>query len=196
MSNTTKYIKINKIKPNGENPRVIKDNKFKDLVASIKNFPEMLEIRPIVINKNNVILGGNMRYRASKEAGLDKVPVKIVDLTPEKEREFMIKDNVNSGIWDWDVLANEWDMQNLTDWGMDSYMFGASDTSFDLDEEIEIEEELKDHKITDDGYVRFEIVLLEEEKKSLVNLISQVKKELDSTSAQAFLHIIKSYKLK
>ena len=193
MSNTIKFINVNDIKPNNKNPRVIKDKKFADLIKSIKEFPEMLQIRPIIINKQNIILGGNMRYRASVEAGLKEVPVKVVNLSKAKEQEFMIKDNVSSGLWDWDVLANEWDTANLADWGMDNYMFGANDLDFNLDEQIEIEEELKDHKITDDGYVRFEIVIEEQEKKNLVGLISKIKKDLDCSSAEAFLHIIKSY---
>tara|TARA_R110002074_G_scaffold371284_3_gene546352 strand:- start:924 stop:1511 length:588 start_codon:yes stop_codon:yes gene_type:complete len=194
MSNTTKFIKVKELKSNSSNPRVIRDNKFKDLVESIKGFPEMLEIRPIIINKKNLILGGNMRFRASIEAGLKEVPVKIVDLTPKKEKEFIIRDNVNSGVWDYDVLANEWDDKDLVDWGMETFMFGTNDNSLDLDERFEVEEELKDHKITDDGYVRFEIVLPEEDKKNLINLISNIKKELKISSADAFIHIIKSFK--
>ena len=194
MSNTTKFIKVKELKSNSSNPRVIRDNKFKDLVESIKGFPEMLEIRPIIINKKNLILGGNMRFRASIEAGLKEVPVKIVDLTPKKEKEFIIRDNVNSGVWDYDVLANEWDDKDLVDWGMETFMFGTNDNSLDLDERFEVEEELKDHKITDDGYVRFEIVLPEEDKKNLINLISNIKKELQISSADAFIHIIKSFK--
>lgn len=112
-------MNINDIKPNKDNPRVIKDDNFKKLVQSIKDFPEMLEIRPIVLNKQHVILGGNMRYRACKEAGLKDIPVQIVDLSEEKQREFIIKDNVSGGDWDWDILANEWDVELLDKWGLD-----------------------------------------------------------------------------
>jgi len=113
-------LKINELVLNKSNPRVIKDNKFKKLVKSIKEFPEMLELRPIVVDENNVILGGNMRTRACKEAGLKEVPVKIAKgLTPEQKNEFIIKDNASFGIWEWDILGNEWNTKELDDWGVD-----------------------------------------------------------------------------
>jgi len=112
-------ISINKLIPNPNNPRLIKDDKFKKLVQSIKDFPEMLDIRPIVVNKDMVILGGNMRYKACKEAGVKEIPVIITDLSEEKQKEFLIKDNTAGGEWDWDIIANEWDFEQLTDWGLD-----------------------------------------------------------------------------
>ena len=114
------YLKINKVQPNPENPRVIKDHKYKALVKSIKDFPKMLEIRPIVVNTDMVILGGNMRLRACQEAGLKEIPVIVAkELTESEQREFTIKDNVSFGEWDWDVLANDWDDSELNDWGLD-----------------------------------------------------------------------------
>ena len=110
---------ITQIKPNPNNPRLIKDNKFKQLVKSIQEFPEMLELRPIVIDENNIVLGGNMRLKACIEAGLTEVPVKVATLTEQQKNEFIIKDNVGFGEWDWDDLANNWDVQELTDWGLD-----------------------------------------------------------------------------
>lgn len=110
---------INEIKVNPNNPRLIKDEKFKKLVKSIKDFPEMLNIRPIVVNKDMIILGGNMRYKACKEAGLKEMPVIITDLTEEQQREFLIKDNTSGGEWDWGILANEWDTNQLEEWGLD-----------------------------------------------------------------------------
>jgi DNA modification methylase len=113
-------MKITDIKPNPENPRIIKDHKFKQLVESIKSFPQMLELRPIVIDENNIVLGGNMRLKACTEAGLTDVPVIYAkDLTEEQKKEFIIKDNVGYGEWDWDDLANNWDEQLLTEWGLD-----------------------------------------------------------------------------
>jgi hypothetical protein len=113
-------ISVNKIKPNPNNPRLIKGNKFKQLVQSIKDFPEMLKLRPIVVNKEMTILGGNMRLKACVEAGLKKVPISIAEqLTSEQEKEFIIKDNSNFGQWDFDVLANEWDTKGLNEWGID-----------------------------------------------------------------------------
>ncbi len=113
-------MNINEIKPNPNNPRIIKDDKFKKLVKSIQDFPQMLELRPIVIDENNIVLGGNMRLRACIEAGLTDVPVKQAkELTEEQKKEFIVKDNVGYGEWDWDDLANNWDEQLLTEWGLD-----------------------------------------------------------------------------
>lgn len=112
-------VKINEVKLNPENPRIIKDDKFKKLVKSIKDFPEMLNIRPIVVNKDMIILGGNMRYKACKEAGLKEIPVIITDLTEDQQKEFLIKDNTSGGEWDWEALKNNWDVELLDEWGLD-----------------------------------------------------------------------------
>jgi len=116
----TEKVSISQVKTNPNNPRLIKDDKFKKLVSSIKEFPEMLEIRPIVVDNDNIVLGGNMRLRACKEAGLKEVHIiKADQLTEKQQREFIIKDNVGFGEWDWDDLANEWDTEELEDWGLD-----------------------------------------------------------------------------
>jgi hypothetical protein len=113
------FIAISKVIPNSDNPRYIKEEKFKKLVQSLKDFPEMAGVRPIVVNKEMVALGGNMRLKAMQEAGFDKVWVEIVDWSEEKQREFIIKDNVGYGEWDWDELANTWNAEELTEWGLD-----------------------------------------------------------------------------
>lgn len=142
-------MKITDIKPNPENPRIIKDHKFKQLVESIKSFPQMLELRPIVIDENNIVLGGNMRLKACTEAGLTDVPVIYAkDLTDEQKKEFIIKDNVGYGEWDWDDLANNWDEQLLTEWGLDIPNF-----------EPEILEAEEDDFAVPDGGVETDIVL-------------------------------------
>ena len=113
-------VKINSIKTNPKNPRLIKDDKFKKLVKSIQEFPQMLELRPIVVDENNIILGGNMRYKACIEAGLKEIFIlKAEDLTQQQKDEFIVKDNVGFGEWDWDILANEWDTDKLQNWGLD-----------------------------------------------------------------------------
>ena len=141
-------MKISDIKPNPSNPRTIKDEKFKKLVESIKSFPQMLELRPIVVNSDNIVLGGNMRLRACKDAGLKEVPVlKAEDLTPEQQAEFIIKDNVGFGDWDWEMLANEWEAEKLNDWGLDVPEFPTT--------EIEAEED--DYEIPDE--IQTDIVL-------------------------------------
>ncbi len=115
-----KSVDIAQIKTNPNNPRIIKDDKYTKLVESIRTFPQMLEIRPIVVNADMIVLGGNMRLRACKEAGLKQIPVVMADdLTPEQQREFIIKDNVGFGEWDWEMLANEWNAEELDAWGLD-----------------------------------------------------------------------------
>lgn len=112
-------VKISEVKINPKNPRLIKDDKFKKLVKSIKDFPQMLELRPIVVDENNIVLGGNMRLKACREAGLKEVYiVKAENLTELQKDEFIVKDNVGFGEWDWDMLANGWDAQLLNDWGL------------------------------------------------------------------------------
>jgi 16S rRNA G966 N2-methylase RsmD len=134
---------ISKIKPNPDNPRVIKDDKFDKLVKSIKEFPQMLEIRPIVVNDQMVVLGGNMRLKACIEAGLTELPVLMASsLTPEQQKEFIIKDNVGFGEWDWDTLANDWDAEKLTDWGLDipnyePLVLDAEEDDFEVPETIQ-----------------------------------------------------------
>jgi len=141
MEITTTHI--SKIKPNPENPRVIKDDKFDKLVKSIKEFPQMLGIRPIVVNDQMVVLGGNMRLKACIEAGLTELPVLMASsLTPEQQKEFIIKDNVGFGEWDWDTLANDWDAEKLTDWGLDipnyePLVLDAEEDDFEVPETIQ-----------------------------------------------------------
>lgn len=119
ISTTQKLVAIKKIVANPNNPRTIKDHKFKQLVQSIKDFPEMLEFRNIIVDEGMMILGGNMRYKACQEAGLKNLEVMIVHgLTEEQKKEFVIKDNVNYGVWDWDELANKWNADLLNDWGL------------------------------------------------------------------------------
>lgn len=128
-------IAINKIKLNPNNPRLIKDDKFTKLVQSIKDFPEMLNIRPIVVNEDMIILGGNMRFKACKEAGLKEVPIiKASGLSEDKQREFLIKDNVSGGEWDWELLANEWDAEQLDAWGLDIPDFAVKELEAEEDE--------------------------------------------------------------
>jgi len=123
-------VKITEVKPNPNNPRLVKDDKFAKLVQSIKDFPKMLELRPIVVNDDMIVLGGNMRLKACKEAGLKEVPIiKASDLTEEQQREFIIKDNLGYGEWDWNMIANEWDEEDLTKWGLDIPIFKESEES-------------------------------------------------------------------
>ena len=116
----TEIYKISKVKNNPNNPRVIKDDSFKKLVKSIKEFPKMLEIRPIVVNDDMIVLGGNMRLKACREAGLKEVPIiKASDLTEEEQEQFIIKDNVSGGEWDWQMLTSDFDINKLEEWGLE-----------------------------------------------------------------------------
>ena len=112
-------VKISQVKNNPNNPRVIKNDDFRKLVKSIKEAPWMLQLRSIIVNDDNVVLGGNQRLRACKEAGLNEIYIiKASSLTEEQQREFTIKDNSSYGEWDWDMLANEFETDELSDWGL------------------------------------------------------------------------------
>jgi ParB-like chromosome segregation protein Spo0J len=141
-------VKITQIKPNPKNPRVIKDNKFEQLKKSIQGFPEMLEKRPLVCFTDTdgklVVLGGNMRLKASKEVGLKELPVILADdWTEEQKAEFLIKDNVGFGEWNWDELANDWDAEKLEDWGL-SVPELATDVDYSILDDEDVEGQLKD----------------------------------------------------
>jgi site-specific DNA-methyltransferase (adenine-specific) len=142
-------VPINTVKANPNNPRIIKDDKFAKLVKSINEFPQMLKLRPIVVNDDMVVLGGNMRLKACKEAGLKEIPIiKASELTEQQQKEFIVKDNVGYGEWDWNDLANNWDADQLQDWGLDIPGFDA--------EVIEAEE---DEFAVPDGGIETDIVL-------------------------------------
>jgi hypothetical protein len=164
----SKLVKISEVRLNPNNPRQIKDDKFKNLVQSITDFPEMLDIRPIVVNTDMVILGGNMRFRACKEAGLKQVPVIVADnLTEDQQREFLIKDNVSGGEWDWDLLANEWDADELENWGLDV-------GGFDLDSD----ELGTDFSLPDGDKAPFQqmtFTLADEQAEQIKNAIADIK---------------------
>ena len=138
-----KLTPIKDIKPNPNNPRIIKDEKFAKLVQSLKDLPEMASVRPIVVNQDMIVLGGNMRLKAMKEAGWKQAPVEVVDWDEDKQRQFIIKDNVGFGEWDWEMLANEWDAEQLEDWGLDIPAFDepkeleAKEDAYEIPDEVQ-----------------------------------------------------------
>jgi len=143
----TQSRNIAEIKANPKNPRVIKDEKFAKLVKSLKDFPEMLEKRPLVCFTDTdgklVVLGGNMRLKAGKEIGLKELPVIIADdWTEEQKAQFLIKDNVGFGEWNWDELQSDWDVAQLADWGLDIPDF-AIDTPEAQEDDYEIPDEVQ-----------------------------------------------------
>ena len=147
-------VKISLVKGNPNNPRIIKNDKFKKLVKSIQEFPEMLKLRPIIVDENMVVLGGNMRLKASKDAGLKEVWIEVAEgLTEEQKKEFIVKDNVGFGEWEWDILANEWDSVQLADWGLDVWQNeddeqnnDVNDISNNISEEYRVEIELNSER--------------------------------------------------
>jgi hypothetical protein len=141
-------VKISEVKNNPNNPRVIKDDKFEKLVNSIKEFPKMLEIRPIVVNDDMIVLGGNMRLKACKAAGLKEVPIiKASELTEDEQKQFIIKDNVSGGEWDWDMLANDWNADELEEWGLSVTTYVNTDIDIDAFFEEDNTEKNGKHKI-------------------------------------------------
>ena len=158
-------VKISSIKTNLKNPRLIKDDKFKKLVKSIQEFPQMLELRPIVVDENNIVLGGNMRLKACIEVGLKEVfIVKADDLTEQQKDEFIVKDNVGFGEWDWDILANEWDTDKLQDWGLDLPIFN--------DEEFETN--LVNKSLNENTDTIYLITIKENDLNDCIDLINEI----------------------
>jgi ParB-like chromosome segregation protein Spo0J len=186
-------VKISEIKPNPKNPRLIKDEKFKKLVKSIIEFPQMLELRPIVVDENNIILGGNMRFKALKEAGHSEVSiVRANDLTSEQKDEFIVKDNVGFGEWDWDSLANEWDSELLNDWGLNVPEF-----SNEVDYSILDEEDLADDLLDMAGGVK-KAIQIEFEAEHYENAYELVKfwREREAYVGGMIMEYLKSEKEK
>ena len=151
IGNNGKYMKLRDIKPNPNNPRVLRDDKFQKLKQSITEFPKMLSLRPMVIDENNVVLGGNMRLRALQELGFTDVEEAWVkrssDLTEDEKKRFIIADNVAFGEWDWDTLANDWEVVDLEAWGLEIPQFNQDINLDDFFEENNEEKEEK-FKIT------------------------------------------------
>lgn len=145
-------LSIDKIKPNPDNPRTIDDQALEKLVKSLKEFPEMTEAREIIVNKDYMILGGNMRFKAMQALGWAEIPVKIVDWPVEKQKEFIIKDNVSGGDWDWSVLADEWDSELLDEWGLDVPLIGVQLEEDDFDSEEEYKKIEKPKSVEGDVY--------------------------------------------
>ena len=162
-----KKVKITEVIANPNNPRLIKDDKFKKLVKSIQDFPDMLNVRPIVVNKDMVVLGGNMRLKAIKEAGIKEINVDIVDWNEQQQKEFIIKDNASFGEWDWSDLANNWDSDELTNWGID--IIGFSNVE-DLGEGFSLPDGDKS------PFQQMTFTLADEQAEQIKNAIEEIKR--------------------
>ena len=165
-------IKVSTLISNPNNPRIIRDEKFKKLVESIQSFPKMMELRPIIVDGENMVLGGNMRLKALTELGMTEIPDNWVkqaaDLTPEQVKEFIVKDNVGFGEWDWDLLANEWDQDQLEEWGVDMLGIDVDSSSLGTDFSLENGEKSPFQQIT--------FTLADEQAIEINNAIDGVKK--------------------
>lgn len=169
-------LRITKIRNNPNNPRVIKDHKFKQLVKSLRDFPEMLQARPIVVDPDNMVLGGNMRLKACIHAGMQEVPVYVASWDEVKRKQFIIKDNVGYGQWDWDILANEWDEAALEEWGLDFPHFGdlpvmegaRDETHHDVDGYL------------DSGIVRFQLLYSDDEAEPVRQWLDKLMKDTET----------------
>lgn len=171
-------VNINKVRTNPNNPRIIKDDKFQKLVKSIQEFPQMLEIRPIVVNEEMIVLGGNMRLKACQEAGLKEIPIiKASNLTEEQQKEFIIKDNVGYGEWDWSDLANNWDANELSEWGLDIPGF---DNVEDLGENFSLPDGDKA------PFQQMTFTLADQQAEVIKNAIDEIKKNEEYKYAETF----------
>jgi len=194
------YRNIAEIKPNPKNPRVIRDEKFKKLVASLTEFPQMLEKRPLVCFTDNadgklVVLGGNMRLRAAQEIGIKELPVMLADdWTAEQHAEFLIKDNVGFGEWNWEELANEWDSDKLDAWGLNLPNYDTIDSYLDVDDNKDINDNINQPKATDDDYSTFDLVMLHENKLILLETLNQIKRNfLFEKIEDALMELVRNY---
>lgn len=161
-------VKINQVKGNPDNPRIIKNDKFKKLVKSIQEFPEMLKLRPIVVDEDMMVLGGNMRLKASKDAGLKEVWIEVAEgLTEEQKKEFIVKDNVGFGEWEWDMLANEWDSVELAEWGLDVWQ---------NEDDIETSDEFSLPDGDKAPFQQMTFALADQQAEQIKNTIADIKK--------------------
>jgi hypothetical protein len=193
-------IKLSKIKPNPNNPRVIRDENFKKLISSIDELFKGLYLRPIAVTEDNIIIGGNQRYRALQHLGYKEVPDECVVVakgwTKEEIDRFIILDNSNHGEWDWDNLANDWDegllkMYNV--WKAPEEIFAPIDALIDVDP-LDFDSDNKP-KMTDDGYSLFELVMLHENKLELLDTLNEIKRGLLFEKLEdALMELIRIYK--
>jgi hypothetical protein len=164
-------MKLSEIKANPNNPRVIKDDRFKKLVKSIQDFPKMMALRPMVVNADNIVLGGNMRLKALKELGYKDIPDEWVkraeDLTEDEARRFIIADNVGFGEHDWEMLANEWDVDELSEWGLDCGGFDVDSDQYGEDFSLKDGDKAPFQQMT--------FTLADEQAEQIKNAITDIK---------------------
>ena len=189
------YIHISKLINNEDNPRFIRDDMFQKLVKSIEKFPKMLKLRPIITDTKMVVIGGNMRLRACQALGMKKVPVLIAeDFTDEEIKEFIIKDNLGYGQWDYEIIANLYDLEEVKDWGLE--VWDHTEANFlDVDEEEKTNSsEGSPGKASDDDYSKFELVMLHENKLLFTDTLNRVKNEFQFEKLEeALMEIVRVF---
>jgi len=166
-------MKLSNIRVNPNNPRICKDEKFQKLVNSIREFPKMMELRPMVVNSDNIVLGGNMRLKALKELGYKDIPDEWVksakDLTEDEARRFIIADNVGFGEHDWEVLKNEWDVNELNEWGLEIPDFDDVELSDEFGEDFSLKDGDKE------PFQQMTFTLADEQAEQIKNAITDIK---------------------
>lgn len=192
-SKTEGVMKLVDIVPNPNNPRTIKSVQLTNLKKSIMEFPEMLSLRPLVIDENNIVIGGNMRLRALKELNYTEVPyIQVTGLTDEQKKEFVIKDNLNYGDWNWDSIQFEWDLNDISDWGLD-----VPEWVMDDDKEPEIDKDVLSDALN--HYINASVKKISlffdtQEYESVTRRLEKISTEqkLDSNT-EAFLFLLDFY---
>jgi hypothetical protein len=192
MNAKTIKVRVQNLQEHPDNPREITSNKYATLLQSVKEFPAMWEARPLVINSNNQVIGGNMRLRAFRELGIEEVPVIKVDWSEEEQREFMIKDNITHGQFDWDALANGWETESLVQWGIESWNFGTASAAFVQEYQSPIDPQADptyEPKVTD-GYVEVKFVCSNEHKQEIMAAVRKVMDADQVNTGVAFYKLI------
>ncbi len=197
---------LSNYQPNPDNPRIVRDKEFRELKKSIQESPWMMALRPIIVDEAGIILAGRQRWQACRELKMEEVPDEWIlsanELTEEQKREFIIKDNVHAGSWDFEALANQWDSKQLTDWGLVIPAWTPDEqpgtqllsTSSDLDG-LPVSTPTPPRPLaSSDPYAMFEQVMLVEEKKELLTVLNEVKssQQLEKLS-DALMYIIRYF---
>ena len=205
-----KKIEAKKLRPKDNNPRIIKDNKFRQLIDSIKESPHFMTLRPVIVNEDMEIIGGNMRFRACVELKWDKIPTTIYTRKLHEEamlerleedrvdyeegcNEFMIKDNTNAGQWDYDILANDWSNEKIYKWGVDVWKHKELENISENYFEVEEVEEQSTPSVRDEEYGKFECIMLYENKKKLVDLLNKIKELKNIKFEEAIMCLVNDF---
>lgn len=188
IKSKSELLPVGALKANKKNPRKITDKEFDKLVESVSQFPELMQARPVIIDEDNVILAGHQRHKAVSKLGWTEVPViRLTGLTDAQKDEVLIKDNLNNGDWDYDMLAKGFDTAWLRDVGMEAFKIGTPVDSIDLESDLEISESkgYSHPKISDAGYVKIEAVVSVDEKDAIFDVLNTIREQKDCSTGHA-----------